>query len=530
MRKALFTAGCIVSMNFLFAQEPLDAVRYSWLSPQGTARAQALGGAVSALGGDITALYTNPAGIGIYKTSELVLTPGITFNNVKSTYRGTAGTDDKTSFNYGPLGVVWGIPSYKANSKWKGMSVGLAISKTANFNGNTYVSGENNESSYSEKYIDQIYGDGMEGRDDVENVLKDLRYSYGPTIAFLTYLIDTITYANDEFGYFSSASDILRTGGPLKQQQIISTKGGITDFNIGMGGNYNDVFYIGGSINISTLKYIRESSFKETDSQNNPGNYFNYFVADDYLKTDGTGVSINLGIILKPVEALRVGLNFRSPTWYSFKDTYYASLTTDTETYAGVQSRSSLDSDLNDGYAGEYTYRYKTPLRIGAGLAYIFGTQADVSAQKGFVTADVEYVSYKNNAFNTQDNTNQGDKDYFNDLNRTMDQVFKSAINFRLGGELKFETLMVRAGFGYYGNPYTNDYFGNRAGDITNASRMNISGGLGWRNKGMFVDLAYIHQIVKDAYYPYRLDEGVFNASKLNYTIGNILLTIGFKF
>lgn len=520
MRKALFTAGCIVSMNFLFAQEPLDAVRYSWLSPQGTARAQALGGAVSALGGDITALYTNPAGIGIYKTSELVLTPGITFNNVKSTYRGTAGTDDKTSFNYGPLGVVWGIPSYKANSKWKGMSVGLALSKTANFNSNIYITGNNDQSSYSEKYLDQLINGNATNPD---NAARD--YPYGASLGLNTYLLDPVYNGSGQLTGYATNSSV---GTGLKQQQIIHSEGGISTFSIGMGGNYNDVFYMGGSINLNTLKYIRNSSFRESDATNNADNDFNYFVADDYLKTDGTGISINLGIIVKPVEALRVGLNFHSPSWYSFKDTYYASLTTDTEGYAGVMSQSSLD--LNDGYAGEYTYRYKTPLRIGAGLAYIFGTQADVSAQKGFVTADVEYVSYKNNAFNTQDNTNQGDKDYFNDLNRTMDQVFKSAINFRLGGELKFETLMVRAGFGYYGNPYTNDYFGNRAGDITNASRMNISGGLGWRNKGMFVDLAYIHQIVKDAYYPYRLDEGVFNASKLNYTIGNILLTVGFKF
>ena len=128
------------------------------------------------------------------------------------------------------------------------------------------------------------------------------------------------------------------------------------------------------------------------------------------------------------------------------------------------------------------------------------------------------------------DATNQSDKDYFTDLNNSMSKVFKSAVNIRLGGELKFETLMVRAGFGYYGNPYTNTYFYNRPGDVVNASRMNISGGLGWRNKGMFVDLTYIHQIVKDGFYPYVLDEGVYDIAKLNQSIGNILLTVGFKF
>ena len=520
MRKAFITTGLIFSVSVLFAQEPLDAIRYSWLTPQGTARAQAIGGAVSALGGDITALYTNPAGLGLYKTSELVLTPGFTFSNDKASYRGSTATDSKSSFNYGPMGVVWGIPSYKAGSKWKNVSIGLAISKIANFNNNTYVSGENNQSSYSEKYLDQLISGNATNPDDAA-----LDYPYGASLGLNTYLLDP-TYDSDNnlTGYASNAS--VATG--LKQQQIINTKGGVSEFSIGVGANYNDVLYFGGSININTLKYIRNSSFRETDATNNADNDFNYFVADDYLRTDGTGASINIGIIIKPVDALRVGLNFHSPSWYSFKDTYYSSLTTDTENYEGEKSQSSLD--LNDGYSGEYTYRYKTPMRLGAGLAYVFGSQADVSSQKGFITADVEYVSYKNNAFNTQDNTNQADKDYFTDLNNTIDDVFKSAVNFRLGGELKFETVMVRAGFGYYGNPYSNNYFGNEPGDITNASRMNISGGLGWRNKGMFVDLAYIHQIIKDAYYPYRLDEGVFNAAKLSNTVGNILLTVGFKF
>lgn len=520
MRFILITAGLMLSMNILLAQEPLDAVRYSWLTDQGTARSQGIGGAMNALGGDISALATNPAGIGVYKTSEFVLTPGISFNNTKSSYRNGGATDSKTSFTYGPIGVVWGIPSYRGNSKWKNMSVGLSLSQVANFNQNIYVTGDNNQSSFSEKYLDQLIAGGATNPDDA---VWD--YPYGASLGLNTYLIDPVYDNDDNFvGYASNAS--VSTG--LKQQQIINTTGGISSFNIGLGGNYNDVFYIGGSINVYTLRYTRNSSFRESDATSDTNNDFNYFLADDYLRTDGTGISINLGVIARPVEALRVGLSFHSPSWYSFKDTYYASLTTDTEGYAGVQTQSSLD--LNDGYAGEYTYRYKSPLKIGAGIAYIFGTQADVSAQKGFVSADVEYVNYSSNNFNTMDRTNQDDKDYFTDLNRTMNRVFKPAVNVRVGGELKFETVMVRAGLGYYGNPYTNSYFNNQSADMVNGGRMNISGGLGWRNKGMFVDLTYIHQIMHDGYYPYRLDEGVFNVAKLNNSTGNLLLTLGFKF
>ena len=115
-----------------------------------------------------------------------------------------------------------------------------------------------------------------------------------------------------------------------------------------MGANYNDKFYIGGSININTLTFTRTSIFHESDATNNPNNNFNYFDAEEYLKTDGVGASVKLGIIFKPVDALRVGINFHSPSWYSFKDTYTGTITADTEGYAGVHTKNS--TDLTNGY------------------------------------------------------------------------------------------------------------------------------------------------------------------------------------
>lgn len=519
MRKILMTTGLALSISILYAQEPLDAIRYSWMTSQGTARAQSIGGATTALGGDITSLYSNPAGLGLYKTGEIVLTPGFNFISNKSSYRGGSASDNKSGFTYGPIGLVYGIPS-RTGSKWKNTTLGVGISRSADFNNRIYVDGNNNQSSFSEKYLDQLFNGNATNPD---NAAVD--YPYGASLGLNTYLIDP-TYDDDGnlTGYASNAS--VPTG--VRQQQVISTKGGISDFSIGVGANYNDVFYIGGSLNINTLRFTRTSTFTESDATNDTDNDFNYFKAEDYLKTDGVGASIKLGIMFKPVEALRVGISFHSPSWYSFKDTYTSSLETDTEGYEGVKYQSSLD--LNDGYAGEYNYRYRTPMRLGAGLAYMFGTTGDVKTQRGFITADIEYVSYKGNAFNSQDNSNTDDKDYFSQLNGTIDDVFKNTINMRVGGELKFETIMVRAGFGYYGNPYTTKYFDNKQQDMVDGSRMNITGGLGWRNKGVFVDLAYIHQIVNDGYYPYRLDVSEFSPVSLKSTSGTVLLTVGFKF
>jgi len=50
-----------------YAQDPEDALRLSWFNPSGTARSNALGGAMGSLGGDLSANHINPAGLGLYK-------------------------------------------------------------------------------------------------------------------------------------------------------------------------------------------------------------------------------------------------------------------------------------------------------------------------------------------------------------------------------------------------------------------------------------------------------------------------------
>ena len=81
-----------------FAQVPEDVLKYSWQPTNGTARINAVGGAMGSLGGDISALYVNPAGIGFFKTGEIVLSPGFYFLNNKSSYRGTNASDDEIKF------------------------------------------------------------------------------------------------------------------------------------------------------------------------------------------------------------------------------------------------------------------------------------------------------------------------------------------------------------------------------------------------------------------------------------------------
>ena len=118
--------------NSVFAQIPEDVLRYSFFPQNGTARNLAIGGAMGSLGGDITANYVNPAGLGNYKTGEIVLTPGLNFYNNKSNYRDTKYNNKKNNFGIGPIGIVFGAANSYNPTTSKAFSI--AITQTANYN------------------------------------------------------------------------------------------------------------------------------------------------------------------------------------------------------------------------------------------------------------------------------------------------------------------------------------------------------------------------------------------------------------
>ena len=106
MKYIIFIVAILLSFLYSFSQEPADALRYSWYIQQGTARQQAIGGAMGSLGGEISASYVNPAGLGFYRTGDFVLTPAYAFLNNKSTYLQRTEKDKKNFFNFGTTGFV----------------------------------------------------------------------------------------------------------------------------------------------------------------------------------------------------------------------------------------------------------------------------------------------------------------------------------------------------------------------------------------------------------------------------------------
>ncbi len=512
MKRILFLLFIIGSFTTLMAQTPEDALRLSWNVQGGTARVQAIGGAMGSLGGDITATFVNPAGLAFYRTGDLVFTPSFGSAKTKSTYIGRRTDSTTNKFAIGTSGVIWGGDE---NKKGRSSAFSLAINQMADFKSNVIYRGQNNQSSYSQKFLEEIRNANVkDGNSAASN------YPFGTSLAFNTYWIDTIGGGtNGNFSFWSRAP--IATG--LLQQNSISVRGGITEVALGGGFTISDKVLLGGSIGVPIVHIEKEEEFVEADATSNTANKFDYAVYKQGLTTTGVGINIKGGIIYKPQEFWRLGFAFHSPTFYSLTDKNTAEITTNTEGYHGTQTQRLEDVT---GAASQLTYLHMTPLKLIGSASYVLREIQDVTKQRGFLTADVEYVSYGMSSYFTTDTQTQpadpATTTYFKSLNKAISQAYKSAFNFRAGGELKFTTVMVRAGVAYYGNPYKDIH--SEKGD-----RLNLSGGLGYRNKGFFIDATYVYSTGNDVNIAYRLQNAAYYNADIKNTAGKIFLTIGFK-
>ena len=509
MKTFILIAITSIIVTNIYAQEPADALRYSWLTQNGTARNQAIGGASASLGGEFSTLFVNPAGLGFYKTDELVLTPAFNMQKNKSTYKTNLSNTSLNKFNFGASGLLFSFDNNQTN-KIRNVTIAFGVNRLADYNSNIYYKGTNNKTSYSEKYLEELINNNVT---DPNRAAQD--YPNGASLAFNTYLIDTIRGAGGAVsGYRSLANPA--TG--LNQENTINSSGGLTDLALGGAVNVRDKLFFGATISVPLLNYNRDSHFKESDATANTTNNFNYFQVNETLQTKGFGVNAKLGVIYKPVEYVRLGLALHTPTFYVLTDNYTTEVITDLEGYggAGIKKQSSLD--FNNNQPGELKYDLTTPWKIIASASYVFREVENVQRQRAFITADIEYVDYKSMSFTAADN-NDDTKNYFAALNKTIDEQYKGALNFRVGGELKFNTIMLRLGGAYYSNPYKNE----------TADRIKLSGGLGYRDKGIFIDLTYVYAMNNDTHYPYRLQDKSNDPASIKNNVGGIVATIGFK-
>ncbi|MDO8898812.1 MAG: hypothetical protein Q7V19_14275, partial [Bacteroidales bacterium] len=350
----------------LKAQNETDALRFSQNFYQGTARSMAMGGAFGALGADFSSLSMNPAGIALYRSSEFSLSSGLLNRGVESTYNGMYGDDSRSSFGLSNLGFVLvnKVPEGSTQTPWKFYQFGFGMNRTNNFSQRSFIQGDNVEHSKIDVYLDRVWNVSP------SNIENQFPFDLYP--AWYVYLIDTVRNAYGDLVYTSPVPM-----GDIRQFETVNTWGSTNEWLFSGGANLNDVVFIGATLGLPYLRYFKESTFTEKDMFNEFDG-FDEWNFRETIESKGWGINLKLGIIVWPVEWLRLGASLHTPTYYSeMKDFWYTS----------TDARLGPDFNTKKSPTGDYIYELSTPMRASGSAALIIG-------KSGLISADYEFVDY----------------------------------------------------------------------------------------------------------------------------------------
>jgi len=507
MKKATYFGVGLISMLTLSvsAQDQTDALRYSELGVGGTARFMAMGGAFTAVGGDASSLAFNPAGIAVFNKSQLTFSPGFTIQTIGSTYNGTTISTIQPSFNI--QNAAW-IASWKNRNKdamWKGINFGIAYNRTANFNSSMNIQG-NSSTSLLDAFTANANGNTPANLDPFST--QQAFYAgaiNGPG------LIDTIK-GEKGTSYSNVVDPFLSSGKYVLQQQSLQTWGSMGETDISFGGDYRNKLYIGATIGIPDINYNANASYTETPQYNDSVYGLQSYNYSTTLSTTGAGINFKFGLIYRIFNWLRIGAAVHSPTWFSLTDNYSSLVTA---TYSGVSSEypQGTYSGTPDGnpMTGSYNYTLITPMRAMGGVAVVLHHFAILSA-------DYEYVDYSTASLS---GSGIAAASQFTQANEAIQQSYMPASNLRFGAEVVLYPFSIRAGYTYYGNPYS-----SLAGN--SSIKNSYSAGVGIKINRCFIDLAYVLSQYSENYYLY--DASLVNPVLNKTTVSTAVATFGVNF
>lgn len=548
MKKRLFSIGMLaMAAVAAVAQTQYDAARFSGSELNGTARFVGMGGAMSALGADISVIGTNPAGIGLFRSHDLSLSFGFNKNVTNSNLGGTEVKDERTRASFDQLGFVY---STKIGNKTdlRYFNIGFNYHKMANFNRQFSSRGNLNGSSLSWQMQDMMLGTGAYQNQssydallDAENPYTSSAYygtSFLGSMGVRTGLVDDVTGNDGSFGMmgWNGAS-----GDYYSREE-----GGINAYDFNLSFNVQDRFYFGATLGVYDVNYSRYSSYYET-VLDDKGNDNGSFQLNNWFTTDGAGLDLKLGVIVRPMEysPFRIGFAVHTPIWYSLNDRYTATLGTDILAFP-----EKYTENLSDYYAPDASYlleyQLATPWKFNVSMGTTFSNVLAMDAEYEF--ANYAKARYKD----------AGGYDLAA-ANEAVDKYLKNVHTFRIGMEAKFTPqFSFRAGYNYVTSPiadnsarYVPNLSTNKADyiwfDETRTdpeyhnlkARNTLTLGLGYRGKFMYADVAYKYDFYKSDFYMF--DDYRFSndgnsivsrnsAAAVNHDRHQLLLTLGVKF
>ncbi len=474
-----------------FGQTIADAIRYSYLNYSNSARNAGVGNSIGALGSDFGALSQNPAGLGWYRSSEFSFGMSMTNYSTDAKLEGTGNLSTNSKvFKFGLPSIGLVFNHQPVASGWKNLNFGIGFNTLASYRQDLNYSGIS-KGSIMNSFVEQANGNKVA---DLDAFGAGLAYTAGG-------IFDKVNDPN----YYES--DFTGNERIFKSQNIENT-GSLNEISLSFGGNYQEKLSVGATIGIPVMNFHSEKIYREDQSGPDSVPYFNKLRFDESLDATGVGINLKLGIIFKPVQAVRIGLAIHTPTAMAISEEYVNTLTYDFTTPTGNYNTPQTSP------VGKYDYTLITPWRMIGNAGVLIGSV-------GFISAEVEYVDYTSASFkfkNTSDDPNA--KEYQIQLNNQIQQELKEGVNFRLGGEVALGEYRLRAGYGLLATPYKGDTNYNKS----------YSFGAGARIEKFFLDLGYIHYDNKQSYLPYSISNGNQPIVDTQLDTNRFILTLGFRF
>lgn len=496
MKGYIIAIAALIFSVSLSAQDQVQAFRYSQVYPVGTARYAAMGGALGAVGGDFSAASINPAGLGLYRSSELTITPSFYISNSLSNYLGETTTDSDYNFNIGNIGIVTAFDHHKDDGL-VGSVFSFGYNTLNNFQSSTMMIGINDNSSLLDDFTwfanDAYHNDNVYD-DDI--FFEDLAHKTG--------LMPFDTTRDSYIHYLEPYAPSENLGYGEEQLRTVEKRGYTGEYAFSYAVNISHKIFLGATFGIHSVRYYEEI-FHEELNMNDKVPDFESLEFLEYNTTKGTGYAFKVGVIVKPIHILRIGASFHAPTTYVLTDEKY----TEMKSFWSSNSGYKDDYEYSGDYAKDYTLR--TPYRASASAAVLIG-------KLGIVSAEYEYVDYSS--------ADLGSPGYnFGDENIAISKDFKNAHNLKAGAEIRLNPLYLRAGAQYYMNPFEDDRNGS---DI-----WIYGGGVGFRSNQTSVDISYSLRTTSETYglYQHSPDQADgFEKSINDYKDGNFMVTLGYKF
>lgn len=467
------------------------ALMFSRTKPGGSARMQAMGGAQTSLGGDYSSAYSNPAGLGMFNRSEFTFSPGFNSATIQSNYLTNTTSQTETNFHIPGFGLVFQSEKGGRSGFLSG-AFAVNFNRTNNFNQSFNYQGTNSKNSIIDYFIEDATGL------EPDSFLKGGDNFNSPTgLAYNNYLIEDSTFVNPNaspldylsvLGTYPNNPNDIRT---VYQKESVNTGGAQNQWSFSYGANLSDKIFLGAGLGIASLRYQAKKTYTESNFNFvlDPGfNPLDNLVLEEEIEISGSGINGTFGLIARPIDMVQVGISYTTPTRYNLTDTYRATVNTlwNNFDYYGDGDLLSDVKEKSDDVISEY--HLKTPGRLNVGASLFF-------EKFGFITADVEMVNYGGAKYSSDISGIS-----FSSDNEKITSLYQNTINYRLGGEYRFNSFRARAGYSFMPDPFKSEQNG------VSRQITSLSGGLGYRGKKFYADFALVFSQGKNSYRPYSIN------------------------